>query len=94
MFPDFFNSFSIFIVAKVFANRITSYNVCYTKLLRHTDDLKLKATLDKSAPITLVRLILAKSTMTEKQVVNEIFKLAIFSGSLAIVTALMMRVHL
>src|SRR3970040_315167 len=52
-----------------------------------TFDFKLMATSDKDAPITLLRLILAAGPMTEKQIVLVIFKLAIFSASLAIITA-------
>ena len=36
--------------------------------VEHTDDFRLKATNDKSAPITLVRLILAGGPLSEKQV--------------------------
>jgi len=59
-----------------------------------TSDFKLKTTDDKTAPITLVRLILAGGPLTEKQVGFAIFKLAIFSGILAIITAFMMGVSL
>ena len=58
----------------------------------HTDDFRLRATNDKSAPITLVRLILTGGPLSEKQVGFAIFKLAIFSGILAIITAFMMGV--
>ena len=58
----------------------------------HTDDFRLRSTNDKSAPITLVRLILAGGPLSEKQVGFAIFKLAIFSGILAIITAFMMGV--
>ena len=56
-----------------------------------TPELKLKSTDDVSAPITLVRLIVASKALSEKQVGFVIFKLAIFSGILAIITAFMMR---
>ena len=48
----------------------------------------------KTAPITLVRLILAGGPLSEKQVGFAIFKLAIFSGILAIITAFMMEMKL
>ena len=54
----------------------------------HTDDHKITATKEIDAPITLVRLIVAAKPLTEKQIGNTIFKLAIFSGFLAIITAL------
>jgi len=64
------------------------------KPVEHTDDFLLKATDDKTAPITLVRLILAGGPLSEKQVGSTIFKLGIFSGILAIITAFMMGVSL
>ncbi len=59
-----------------------------------TPELKIKSTDDVSAPITLVRLIVASKALSEKQVGFVIFKLAIFSGILAIITAFMMGVSL
>ncbi|NMJ67456.1 MAG: UDP-N-acetylglucosamine-1-phosphate transferase, partial [Marine Group I thaumarchaeote] len=56
----------------------------------HTDDFKLKSTDDNHAPITLVRLLVAKKPLSEKQICNEILKLTTFSGVLAIITAFMM----
>ena len=58
----------------------------------HTDDWKLQTTSENHAPITLVRLLIAKKPLSEKQIGTEIFKLAIFSGILAIITAFMMAV--
>ena len=58
-----------------------------------TDDFKLKATANKKASITLVRLILAGGKpLSEKEIGYVIFKLTIFSGVLAIITAFMMEV--
>ncbi len=59
-----------------------------------TPELKIKSTGDVSAPITLVRLIVASKALSEKQVGFVIFKLGIFSGILAIITAFMMGVSL
>ena len=59
----------------------------------HTDDWKLKTTSESNAPITLVRLLIAKKPLSEKQIGTEIFKLAIFSGILAIITSFMMGVN-
>jgi len=56
----------------------------------HTDDWKLQSTSENHAPITLVRLLIAKKPLSEKQIGTEIFKLATFSGILAIITAFMM----
>ena len=58
----------------------------------HTDDWKLQTTSENHAPITLVRLLIAKKPLSEKQIGYEIFKLGIFSGILAIITAFMMGV--
>ena len=60
----------------------------------HTDDWKLKSTSEDHAPITLLRLLIAKKPLSEKQIGIEIFKLAIFSGILAIITAFMMGVNI
>jgi len=60
----------------------------------HTDDWKLQTTSENHAPITLVRLLIAKKPLSEKQIGIEIFKLAIFSGILAIITAFMMGVNI
>ncbi len=59
-----------------------------------TPEFKIKSIDDVSAPITLVRLIVASKALSEKQVGFVIFKLAIFSGILAIITAFMMGVSL
>lgn len=74
--------------------RIVEHRQIKAKPVDHTDDFKLRATSEKDAPITLVRLILAKGPMTEKEVGYTIFKLAIFSGILAIISAFLMGVSL
>jgi UDP-N-acetylglucosamine--dolichyl-phosphate N-acetylglucosaminephosphotransferase len=68
--------------------RIIEHNQIKGKPVEHTEDFKLKATEDRIAPVTLVRLIIAKKPMSEKKIVNEIFKLTFFSGGLAILTAI------
>jgi UDP-N-acetylglucosamine--dolichyl-phosphate N-acetylglucosaminephosphotransferase len=60
----------------------------------HTDDFKLKSTDENHAPITLVRLLVAKKPLSEKQICNEILKLTAFSGVLAVITACMMGVKI
>ena len=62
--------------------------------ISHTLDWKLKSTIEKHAPITLVRLLVARKPLSEKQISIEIFKLAIFSGILGIITAFLMGVEL
>ena len=90
LLPAVINSFLFLASVK----KIVEHRQIKGKPVDHTDNFKLRATSDKSAPITLVRLILAGGPLSEKQVGYEIFKLAIFSGILAIITAFLMRVSL
>lgn len=90
LLPAVINSFLFLSSVK----RIVEHRQVKGKPVEHTDDFKLKATSDKTAPITLVRLILAGGPLSEKQVGFAIFKLAVFSGILAIITAFMMGVSL
>ena len=62
--------------------------------ISHTEDWKLKSTDENHAPITLVRLLVARMPLSEKQIGSEIFKLSIFSGILGIITAFLMGVEL
>ena len=90
LLPAVINSFLFLSSVK----RIVEHREIKGKPVEHTDDFRLKATDDKTAPVTLVRLILAGGTLSEKQVGFAIFKLGIFSGILAIITAFMMGVSL
>ncbi|MFB5605234.1 MAG: glycosyltransferase 4 family protein [Nitrosarchaeum sp.] len=74
--------------------RIVEHRQIKGKPTENTEDFKLKATNDKTAPVTLVRLILAGGPLSEKQIGHAIFKLTIFSGTLAIITALMTRIQI
>ena len=87
LLPAVINSFLFLSSVK----RIVEHRKVKGKPVEHTPDFKLKATTDEKASVTLVRLILAKGPLSEKQVGLEIFKLAIFSGILAIITAILMR---
>ncbi|MDG7049653.1 MAG: UDP-N-acetylglucosamine-1-phosphate transferase [Nitrososphaerota archaeon] len=60
----------------------------------HTDDHKITTTKESNAPITLVRLIVASKPLTEKEIGFTIFRLAIFSGILAIITAIISGVQI
>lgn len=51
-----------------------------------SDDFKLEASKDKNAPITLLRLIVVNGPLNEKEIGHKIFKLAIFSSILSIIT--------
>jgi len=86
LLPAIINSFLFLSSMK----RIVEHRQITAKPVDHTEDFKLRATSEKNAPVTLVRLILAGGPLTEKQVGSVIFRLAIFSGILSIATALMM----
>lgn len=92
LLPAIINSFLFLSSTK----KLTTVKSGLTKGIpvEHTDDFRLKATNDKISPITLVRLLLATGPLSEKQVATEIFKIAIFSGTLAIITAFMMRISI
>ena len=90
LLPAVINSFLFLSSVK----KIVEHRQIKGKPVDHTEDFKLKATNDKTAPVTLVRLILAGGPLSEKQVGFAIFKLAIFSGILAVITAFMMGVSL
>ena len=62
--------------------------------ISHTEDWKLKSTNENHTPITLVRLLVARMPLSEKQIGFEIFILSIFSGILGIITAFLMGVEL
>ena len=88
LLPAIINSFLFLSSVK----RIVEHRQIKGKPVEHTDDFKLKATKDQTAPVTLVRLILTNGPLSEKQVGLEIFKLAIFSGILGIITAFFMGI--
>ncbi len=88
LLPAVINSFLFLSSMK----RIVDHRQIKEKPVEITDDFKLKATSEKKAPITLVRLILSGGPLSEKQVCYTIFKLAIFSGILAIISAIMMEI--
>ena len=90
LLPAVINSF-LFLASM---RRIVEHRQIKGKPEEHTEDFKLKATNDNTAPITLVRLILAKGPLSEKQVSHQIFKLVTFSGILAIISAILMRITL
>lgn len=86
LLPAIINSFLFLAGVK----RIVEHRELKVKPVEHTADFKLKATNQKTH-VTLVRLILAISgPLTESQICSAIFRLAIFSGVLAVITAFMM----
>jgi len=89
--PAIINSFLFLSSMK----RIVEHREIKAKPVSLTEDFKLKATSDKDASVTLVRLILAGGRpLTEKEISYVIFRLTIFSGILAIITAFMMEISL
>lgn len=90
LLPAVINSFLFLSSVK----RIVEHRQIMGKPVEHDKEFRLRATDDKTAPITLVRLILAGGPMTEKEVCYAIFKLAVFSGLLAIITAFMMEIKI
>jgi len=87
LLPAVLNSFLFLASVK----KIVDHRELNEKPVEITDDFKLKATKNKRARISLVRLIVATTPLTEKEVGNVIFKLALFSAGLAIITAFMME---
>ncbi len=90
LLPAVINSF-LFLSS---VRRIVEHRQIPGKPVGHTEDFRLMATDEKKAPVTLVRLILASRPLSERQVCLIIFKLALFSGILAVITSLMMDVSL
>lgn len=89
--PAIINSFLFLSSMK----RIVEHREIKAKPVSLTEDFKLKATSDKDASVTLVRLILAGGRpLTEKEIGYVIFRLTIFSGVLAIITTFMMEISL
>ena len=90
LLPAIINSFLFLSSVK----RVVEHRKLKAKPVEFTEDHKLKASDDKRAPITLVRIILSGGPLTEKEITYVIFKLAIFSGLLAIFTTFLMSVTL
>jgi len=87
LLPAILNSFLFLASVK----KIVDHRELNEKPVELTSDFKLRATKNKKARISLVRLIVANTALSEKEVGNVIFKLALFSAGLAIITAFMME---
>lgn len=72
--------------------RFAEHRTIAAKPTSLTDDYKIRAEKDPRAPMTLVRIIVSKSPLTDRQISRVIFKLAVFSGALAVITAFLMGV--
>ena len=90
LLPAVINSFLFLASTK----KIVEHREIKAKPVEITKDFKLKSSTDKKAPISLVRLIVSAQPLSEKQVAMVIFKLAIFSGILAIITSFLMEIQI
>ncbi len=85
LLPAIINSFLFLASTK----RIVEYRKIKAKSTAHTEDMRIKATGEKDAPVTLVGLIVAGRPLTERQLCSAILRLAAFSAVLAVITAAM-----
>ena len=85
LLPAIFNSFLFLSSVK----RIAEHRDVPGTPVEVTDDLLLRDTGYKTAPKSLTRLILTWGPLSERQAAMVIFKLAAFSGGLAVVTAIL-----
>jgi UDP-N-acetylglucosamine--dolichyl-phosphate N-acetylglucosaminephosphotransferase len=90
LLPAVINSFLFLASTK----KIVEHREIKSKPVEITEDFKLKSSTDKKAPISLVRLIVSAQPLSEKQVAMVIFKLAVFSGILAIITSFLMDIRI
>ena len=88
--PAIINSFLFLASMK----RIVEHREIKSKAVTLTDDFKLIATTHKDAGVSLVRLIVAGKALSEKEIGFTIFRLAIFSAALAIITTFMMGIKI
>ncbi len=85
LLPAILNSF--FFLSSV--RRLVEHRKIKERPVKVLGENRLAASRSGSAPITLVRLILADGPLTEKKIVLNIFKITVFSAGLAIITAVM-----
>ncbi len=85
LLPAIFNSFLFLSSVK----RIAEHRDVPGTPVEVTDDLLFRDTGDKTAPKSLTRLILTWGPLSERQAAMVIFKLAAFSGGLAVATAIL-----
>ena len=90
LLPAVLNSFLFLATVK----KIVDHRELNEKPVELTEDFKLKATKNRRARISLVRLIVAKNALSEKDVAIVVFKLALFSAFLAILTTFMTEIKM
>jgi len=79
LLPAVMNSFLFLASVK----KIVEHRQVKTRPVVLLEDFKLAASQERSAPATLVRLILAEGPLCEKEIGNQIFRLAVFTALLA-----------
>lgn len=82
LLPAVMNSFLFLSSVK----KIVEHRQVKTRPVTICDDFRLMASKDNSAPATLVRLILARGPLSEREIITRIFILATFSSILAIIS--------
>ncbi|HEX6067423.1 MAG TPA: UDP-N-acetylglucosamine-1-phosphate transferase [Nitrososphaera sp.] len=82
LLPAVINSFLFLSSVK----RLAEHSEVKARPITILEDFRLAASKERAAPATLVRLILADGPLTEKEVVQKIFRLATFSAALAFAT--------
>jgi UDP-N-acetylglucosamine--dolichyl-phosphate N-acetylglucosaminephosphotransferase len=82
LLPAVMNSFLFLSSVK----RIVEHRQVKSRPTIMTEDLKLAASLEQSAPVTLLRLILTGGPLSETKIVHQIFFLAAFSAILSFVS--------
>jgi UDP-N-acetylglucosamine--dolichyl-phosphate N-acetylglucosaminephosphotransferase len=82
LLPAVMNSFLFLASVK----RIVEHRQVKTRPVVLLEDYRLAASTEKLAPATLVRLILADGPLSEKEIGNKIFRLAVFTALLASVS--------
>jgi UDP-N-acetylglucosamine--dolichyl-phosphate N-acetylglucosaminephosphotransferase len=85
LLPAVMNSFLFLSSVK----KIVEHREIKTRPVTIDKDFKLKASSDRNAPSTLVRIILAKEPLSEYDIIKKIFKLAIFSSVLAFISIIL-----
>lgn len=88
LLPAIINSFLFLASVK----RIVEHRQVKTRPTVLLDDYRIMASKERSAPATLVRLVLAHGPMHEKEVARSIFILTAFSAGMAILTTLLIGV--
>jgi UDP-N-acetylglucosamine--dolichyl-phosphate N-acetylglucosaminephosphotransferase len=88
LLPAIINSFLFLASVK----RIAEHREVKARPTILLDDYRIMASTERNAPVTLVRLVLARGPMNENEIARSIFKLAAFSSGMAVLTAIMIMV--